>query len=93
MEFENHLQAVAAKLHGVEVDIKIIKRKGDPITENDIGVKHSNSPKNIKDENNGYYDDRSSGGVADNEGDEYDEDFYELNGEKSRYSSDLSKYK
>lgn len=25
------LQAVASKLHGVEVDIKIIKRKGDPI--------------------------------------------------------------
>jgi esterase/lipase len=24
-------QAVASKLHGVEVDIKIIKRKGDPI--------------------------------------------------------------
>ena len=26
-----HVQAVASKLHGVEVDIKIIKRKGDPI--------------------------------------------------------------
>jgi hypothetical protein len=25
------LQAVASKLHGVEVDIKIIKRKGDPL--------------------------------------------------------------
>lgn len=25
------MQAVASKLHGVEVDIKIIKRKGDPI--------------------------------------------------------------
>lgn len=27
-------QAVASKLHGVEVDIKIIKHKGDPITVN-----------------------------------------------------------
>lgn len=26
-----YLQAVASKLHGVEVDITIIKRKGDPI--------------------------------------------------------------
>lgn len=27
----SYTQAVASKLHGVEVDIKIIKRKGDPI--------------------------------------------------------------
>lgn len=28
-------KAVALKLHGVEVDIDIIKRKGDPLTESD----------------------------------------------------------
>jgi hypothetical protein len=36
------VQAVASKLHGVEVDIKIIKRKGDPI---EAGVDAENNCK------------------------------------------------
>ena len=39
------IQAVASKLHGVEVEIKIIKHKGDPITtteDNSQQVENSN---------------------------------------------------
>jgi hypothetical protein len=46
------LQAVASKLHGVEVDIKIIKRKGDPIVpavdaENNYALEDVNSNDNM----------------------------------------------
>lgn len=44
-----HVQAVASKLHGVEVDIKIIKRKGDPIASS-TDVENSCKAQQVKNE-------------------------------------------
>lgn len=45
------IQAVASKLHGVEVEIKIIKHKGDPITITDDNSQPVDNS-NYKAENN-----------------------------------------
>lgn len=45
-----NFQAVASKLHGVDVDIKIIKRKGDPLypIDDNIIIKDNNNSRKEK---------------------------------------------
>lgn len=58
---DNNQKAVASKLHGVDVDIKIIKRKGDPLNpqpptvavrKDDVSQQNSGSATDISTNNN-----------------------------------------